>query len=84
MAKKKKAVTDAAIEKELHKIGVRLKNLRKATGVSRAELYAYEIDMASAQYTRYERGEDMYVSTLVRLIKEHKLSLKDFFSEGFD
>jgi transcriptional regulator with XRE-family HTH domain len=84
VTKKKKKVTDAEIEKELAKIGARLKNLRKAKGVSRAELFAYEIDMASAQYTRYERGEDMYVSTLVRLIKEHKLSFQDFFGKEFD
>lgn len=50
MAKKKKKVTNAEIERELHKIGARLKNLRKAKGVSRAELFAYEIDMASSYF----------------------------------
>ncbi len=83
MAKQKKRVSDAEIEKELAKIGAKLKTLRKAKNV-RAEIFAYEIDMASAQYARYERGEDMYLSTFIRLVKEHKLSLEDFFSNDVD
>jgi transcriptional regulator with XRE-family HTH domain len=71
-------------DKELAVIGKRLRELRKAKGFTNAEFFAYENEFSSAQYARYERGEDLRVSTLIRLTKGLGISLKEFFSEGFD
>ncbi len=83
---KKKAISRKSKnpDKELAVIGKRLRELRKAKGFTNAEFFAYENEFASAQYARYERGEDMRVSTLIRLSKSLGISLKDFFSQGFD
>jgi hypothetical protein len=71
-------------DKELALIAKRLRELRKAKGFTNAEFFAYENEFSSAQYARYERGEDLRVSTLIRLSKCFGISLKEFFSEGFE
>lgn len=85
MRKKKVSAQKAKnTDKELASVGKRLRQLRKEKGFTNAEFFAYENEFASAQYARYERGEDMRVSTLIRLSKSLGITLKDFFSEGFD
>lgn len=65
-------------------IGKRLRALRKAKGYSNYELFAFDHDIPRAQYGRYEKGEDMRLSSLLKVIKALDISVKDFFSDGFD
>lgn len=66
------------------KIGKRLRQLREAAGYAAAEDFAYEIDMARAQYAEYELGVNMKISSLLIILEAHGISLEEFFSEGFD
>jgi transcriptional regulator with XRE-family HTH domain len=66
-------------QEQYKKIGNRLKQLRLKAGYTAADKFAYDHDMHPAQYTRYERGVDMRVSTLVKLLTLYNLSLQDFF-----
>jgi hypothetical protein len=84
MSKKKSTQKTKNPDKELAEIGKRLRELRKAKGFTNAEFFAYENEFSSAQYARYERGEDLRVSTLIRLSKCFGISLKEFFSKGFE
>jgi hypothetical protein len=81
---KKKASKKKAPEKDLLKLASRIKALRIKRGYTNYEYFAYEHDLPRAQYGRYERGEDMRFSSMVKVIRAMGVSLKEFFGEGFD
>lgn len=69
---------------QLQRLGERIKDLRKnKMGYSSAEIFAYEHGFGRTQYARYENGEDLRFSTLVKVIAIFEMSLEEFFSEGF-
>ena len=70
--------------KELLDLGSRIKKLRIAKGYSNYEYFAYEHNISRAQFGRYERGEDMRFSSLIRIVKAFDMSLEEFFNEGFE
>jgi len=72
------------IDPYLKKLGTRLKQLRIKKGYTNYEYFAYENGIGRAQYGKYETGGNIRFDTLVKIIKIHGLTLKDFFSEGFD
>lgn len=67
-------------QKEFKRIGKHLKALRLAAGYTAALDFAYENDIHPAQYARYEAGTDMKVSSLVRVLSFHNLTLKEFYA----
>ncbi len=69
---------------KLEQLGNRIKELRILKGYSNSEFFAYENEINRSQYGKYERGEDMRVSSLFKIIEAHKMTVKDFFGEGFD
>ena len=71
-------------EEDLKKLAKRIKELRRDKGYSNYEDFAYVNDLPRAQYGRYEKGEDLKFSSLMKVIKALGISVKDFFSEGFD
>jgi transcriptional regulator with XRE-family HTH domain len=88
MAKVKKNVkkvrkTRASLE-DLRKLGDRIKSLRIKMGYSNYENFAFEHDIPRAQFGRYERGEDLRYSSLLKVTKALGISMEDFFKEGFD
>ena len=70
--------------KEVLLLANRIKQLRKKSGYTSSEIFAYDNQITSSQYGRYERGEDIRFTSLVKLCKAFKISLEDFFSEGFE
>lgn len=86
MAKKKNPVSLKELDAttELKKIGARIRDLRKAKGYTSYEDFANEHDIHRVQWGRYEKGLDMYTSTLIKVTKILGVSIKEFFSEGFD
>lgn len=66
------------------KLGVRITSVRKAQGYSSAENFANTHNINRTQYSRYERGQDLQLSTLGRLIEALDVTWAYFFSEGFD
>lgn len=68
----------------LAKLGARLKELRMAKGFSNYEQFAYEHDLPRAQYGRYEQGQDLRFSSLLKVLKALDVTLQDFFKEGFE
>ncbi len=71
-------------EQQIENLGNRLRKLRKQAGYSSAEKFAYKNDINRAQYSKYETGADLRFSSLVKVLEAMEVSLKDFFSEGFD
>jgi len=70
--------------KELALLGKRIKTLRIKKGYSNYEYFAYENNIPRSQFGRYEQGEDLRFSSLVKVIKAMGMTLKEFFSEGFE
>jgi transcriptional regulator with XRE-family HTH domain len=69
---------------QLEKLGKRLRELRLKKGYTSLEIFAYEHGFGRAQYGRYELGQDLQFTTLVRLVNCFEMSLEDFFVEGFN
>jgi transcriptional regulator with XRE-family HTH domain len=70
-------------DEELKKIAERLKYLRKKKGYTNMDIFAYEHGFGRAQYGRYENGQDLRFTTIVRLANCFDMSIQEFFSEGF-
>lgn len=64
---------------QFKKIGNHLKQLRLKAGYTAAETFANEHDIHRAQYTRYERGMDMRMSSLMKILAAHDMTLAEFF-----
>lgn len=74
-----------SIKKEyLVKLGKRIKYFRIKNGYSNYELFAYDNNIPRAQYGRYEKGEDLRFSSLLKVIKALDVSIEEFFSQGFN
>jgi transcriptional regulator with XRE-family HTH domain len=72
------------IENEkLCQLGERLKYYRKLKGYTNYEHLAYDLGISRSQYGKYENGGNIKFSTLVKILDHLKISLKEFFSEGF-
>jgi transcriptional regulator with XRE-family HTH domain len=82
--RKKKKPLKKGRSKELGLLGNRIKKLRIQKGYTNYEYFAYEHNIPRAQFGRYENGEDMRFSSLVKVVKAMGLTLEEFFSEGFE
>jgi transcriptional regulator with XRE-family HTH domain len=69
---------------DLKKLGDRIRALRIRKGYNNYESFAYDNNIARAQYGKYEKGENLTYASLLKVIKALGLSVKEFFSEGFD
>ncbi len=87
MAKKvkvKPAQANKGKDKRLLQLGNRIKSLRIAKGYSNYEYFAYEHNISRSQFGRYENGEDLRFSSLLKIVEAFDITLEEFFSEGFD
>jgi transcriptional regulator with XRE-family HTH domain len=73
------------IEKEiLRKMGVRIKNLRISAGFHSQETFSFACGIPRAQYARYEKGSNITILTLQKILKFHKLTWNEFFEEDMN
>lgn len=69
---------------EVLKLAQRIKSIRISKGYSNYEYFAYEHNISRAQFGRYEKGEDLRYSSLVKVVKAFGMTLEEFFKEGFE
>lgn len=62
------------------KIGKRIKELRLKAGYTAADKFAYENEIGRSQYAAWENGQDMKISSILKIAKAHQITLNDFFS----
>ncbi len=74
-------MTEEDIRSLLEEMGKKLTSLRKAEGYKNYETFAYENAIPRAQYGRYERGQGLKLSSLLKVL--HALGIKpsDFFGQ---
>lgn len=77
--RKKGHLEDYQLE-ALESISKKLKYLRIKNGYSNYEDFSYDADIARAQYGKYEKGANILVTTLVKILKQHNMTLEEFFS----
>ena len=80
----KRPLKKSQTNKDLLALGARIRQIRVQLGYTNYEYFAYENDIPRAQYGRYENGEDLRYSSLVKVIRAFGMSMEEFFSEGFD
>lgn len=81
---KKTLPEENPIELQIKNLGKKIRALRIKKGYTNAEFFAYDHRINRSQYGKYERGEDLRFSSLLRILEIHNLTLKEFFSDGFD
>lgn len=70
--------------RELELIGNRLKKLRIKNNYGSYEDFAIKNGLSRMQYWRMEKGlSNITFRSLIVILKIHKVSLKDFFSDNF-
>lgn len=80
----KKQNIPKGLNEDLKKLSERIKSLRIKKGYTSYEYFAYEHNISRTQYARYEKGEDLRYTSLLRVVRAHGMTLEEFFSEGFD
>ena len=66
-------------EKLLRSLGTRIRELRIKAGYSNQEAFAYDAEIPRAQYARYEKGVNITILSLKKILRFHKISFEDFF-----
>lgn len=64
----------------IKKIGKHIKDLRIAKGYSSAEIFAYEHGLNRVSYWRMEKGCNITMASLLRIIDIHQITLQEFFN----
>lgn len=66
------------IDQEYYKrLGKRIKDLRIGAGYKNADFFAYDHGIGRSQYSEYERGKDMRLSTLRKLATAHGITVAE-------
>ena len=69
---------------QLSKLGNRLRYYRKLRGYTNYEHLAYDLGISRSQYGKYENGGNIKFSTLCKILTFLNVSLKEFFTDGFE
>ena len=69
---------------QLINLGKRIKHLRIQRGYTSYEYFAYDHNISRAQFGRYEQGQDLRFSSLIKIINAFEITVQEFFSEGFE
>lgn len=69
---------------DIKKLAQRIRAIRKSLGYTNADFFAYEKEITRSQYARYETGEDIRFTSLMKLIKAFGMTPSEFFENGFE
>jgi transcriptional regulator with XRE-family HTH domain len=75
---------DSYTTQQLSNLGMRLRKLRIDRGYTNYEQFAFEHNLPRAQYGRYEQGQDLRFSSLLKVLRALNITLEEFFEEGFE
>jgi transcriptional regulator with XRE-family HTH domain len=67
----------------LKKLGERIKDLRIKAGYTSHEKFALDANIGRGQYWKYEQGVNLNFLSLIKILNFHKITIEDFFREGF-
>ena len=62
-------------------IGAHIKELRISSGYTSAEIFAYEHELNRISYWRMEKGTNITMNSLFRILDIHQITLSEFFKD---
>jgi transcriptional regulator with XRE-family HTH domain len=68
-------------DNRLIKIAQKLKELREKSGYSSYETFALDHNLDRKQYWRIEKGSNITLKSLIKILDIHNMNLKKFFSD---
>lgn len=71
-------------EEFLLKLAEQIRKSRIEKGFTNYEDFAYEADISRSQYFIYEKGNDMRISTLIKIINGLGMTFEEFVSEWLE
>lgn len=72
-------ISDEQISFKIEQIAQKIKQLRKDSGYTSYETFAYDKNLNRVQYWRVEKGHNITLKTLIRILDIHKISMEEFF-----
>jgi len=66
-------------KEQLDEIANALRSLRIENGYTNYDFLAYDLGISRSQYGAYENGQNMTLTTLMKIVNHYKMSLVDFF-----
>lgn len=72
---------DKEIDSKISQIAEKIKLLRKEKGFTSYETFAFEYDINRVQYWRIEKGNNITLKTLIKVLAIHNLTLNEFFKD---
>lgn len=69
------------MDKRILQIASKIKRLRIDAGYSSYEFFAWDNEIPRMQYWRMEKGTNFTISSLLRVLDAHNISLEDFFKD---
>ncbi|WP_299207413.1 helix-turn-helix transcriptional regulator [uncultured Dokdonia sp.] len=80
----KKNITDTEFNTLMIQVADKLKELRINAGYTSYENFAWDNNINRMQYWKMEKGETNFtMKSLHKILQAHKMSVTEFFSEGF-
>ena len=67
------------IEEQLKEIGLKLKELRVEKGYKSYETFALDNNLDRKQYWRMEKGTNITLKSLIKILNIYNMTLSDFF-----
>lgn len=74
----------APVHPDVQKLANRIRELRIEKGYTNYEYFAFDHELPRAQYGRYEKGEDLRFTSLLKIIRAFEMTPEEFFSKGFE
>lgn len=81
MAKRPKNTTTVVVDQRAIAMGEKLKKMRIEKGYVSAEFFAWEHKIPRVTYARLEAGTNFTISTLLKALDAHSISLAEFFKD---
>ena len=72
---------DKELDKEIFQVAEKIKTLRKGKGYTSYETFAFDFNINRVQYHRIEKGQNITLKTLIKILKIHNLTIQDFFKD---
>lgn len=69
------------LDPRMQQVARKLKELRIAAGYTSYEAFAFDHDLPRVGYGRHEKGSNITLKSLLRLLDIHRVSLAAFFAD---
>ncbi|UOG74337.1 XRE family transcriptional regulator [Hymenobacter tibetensis] len=73
--------SDSLPDPRIQQIANKLRRLRLAAGYKSYETFAFEHELSRVSYGKHEKGSNITMKSLLRLLDIHHLTLREFFSD---